>query len=409
MSEIVFKRSRELMELLALPPETTRAALMRAVAESRTLVARGRPGFDDAIDVDNVVELLPSGPVRARERPVGRLRSLQPQLLGREPRYLVQVLAVLCADDNGDNASSKKITKAMLENFFQGLTNFYAPAGIQFTFNPAQDTVELFNTMINQDFTVPASANLDAEAPPMSAAAIQASFDAHNAARSAWARDNHRGKLVIYFRAGTRIDWHQNSGKWIVSSGKVGAFSGTEHEFAAMNQMPELLLAAHELGHYFHLAHTHSGATELSASDKALYPDPDNFTAHWEGRKNLLLGKVRERIRSYVDDHNHPAEAGLEALNADGLLDTPPDSGPQLILYVHGNSCSPMPVEVTVALQSGNRAYTVSPDQDNIMSYFFRCSGAKHFSNQQIDKMRRALEQPAFAEPHILSRHHLIA
>jgi hypothetical protein len=44
---------------------------LRAVADSRTLVARGRPGSDDAIDVDNVVELLPSGPVRARERPAG--------------------------------------------------------------------------------------------------------------------------------------------------------------------------------------------------------------------------------------------------------------------------------------------------------------------------------------------------
>jgi len=274
------------------------------------------------------------------------------------------------------------------------------------TFDPTKDITLLKDTVINQDFTLPTGVNLSSPDPPISDAEKNASFNQHNTVRSTWAMDNHKGRLVIFFRYGTSVSWDQNKKKWIVGWATF-AFSGSEHQFVAMNQGTELLLLDHEMGHYFHLGHTHSGATELADADKQKYPDPDHNPADKEGRLEVLRAKVVEVIRNFVDDQNHPADTGLNALDADQLSDTPPDPGPQIFEYEFGAPCSPMGLAIEVPLKSGARTYVLDPDRDNVMSYFFRCSGNKHFSPQQIDRIRAAVENPNFP-PGTESRHHLI-
>jgi len=228
-----------------------------------------------------------------------------------------------------------------------------------------------------------------------------------NKVRSDWARENYRGSLVVFFRYGTSVKWNKTTQRWVVGPATF-AFSGSDQEFVAMNQGTELLLLAHESGHYFHLNHTQGDAVTLTDDEKAKYPDPQHVPADREGGGQLLGSKLAEAIRVYVDDQGNPPELGLNVLDADGLADTAPDPGPQIFLYEYADACATQSINVDVNLKSGTRSYTVDPDRGIIMSYFFRCPGGKRYSDQEIDIIRRSLETVTFPEG-VLSRHHLVA
>jgi hypothetical protein len=399
IGKAVFDRAKALARELDLPEDSSRAQLSSALARSRMIVASQPVGFDDGDDLEHLIGHLPVEGLRAAP-PLSGWRVVPARISTRKPLYHIRVRAVLCADSDGSKAA--KLSEAQLTQLLKDLSNLYYHAGLMFTISAV---VTVKDTMINQDFTLPAGADLKATAAPISKAEKDASCAEHNAVRNAWAKQ-HPGELVIFFRYGTAVNWKPKLGAWLVEAG--GGFSGAHHEFVAMNQGTELVLLGHELGHYFHLPHTHGDVASLTDAEKATYPNPDEIPADREGRRQLIIAKIAEGIRAYVDDQGHPAEQGLKVLDYDGFDDTPPDPGPPIFLYQYGDSCSHDALAVDVNLKAGVRSYTVDPDRHLLMSYYFRCGGQQRFSEKQIDRMRASLEKTTFPGSN-LSRHHLIA
>jgi hypothetical protein len=394
-----------------LTADATRSDLVAALAGSRIAVPSFRPTFDDTDDMHDVVRVIPPGGLRA---PYAGWRVVPTTVPSRQPHYKIRVRAVFCADTDGTNATT--VTKAHMPALLADLSTLYAAAGLTFVL---ASVATVHDTMINQDFTVPAG--LDYSTPgtqPMTTAQIDASFDEHNAARSAWAR-KYRGELVIFFRYGTRFRWSDTLARWYVGETSF-AFSGPEHEFVAMGPWgpPEAALLAHESGHHFHLGHTHNKLVTLTPAEAKQYADWQTNPAHQAAAAQVLRARLAEGIRAFVDDKGNPPDLGLNVIDADKLADTPPDPGPSIFAYEFGTSCSADSISVDVALQSGPRTYTVSASRDLIMSYFFRCPGLKRFTDAQMDILRASLETVTFTGTvttpagnvlPVLSRHHLIA
>jgi hypothetical protein len=395
----VLARGREFARSAGLPDHATRAQLISALSRRRVIVPAMPEGFDDTGDLEHALRQLPAEGLLAPAKP--GWRAVVPTLPSRQPRYTIRVRAVLCSDSTGKNAAN--ISDAALTQLVANLSNVYYTAGLTFT----HTKTVVADTTLNQDYTLPSGADMTATAKPITDEQATASFKEHNAARSNWARRNHTGELVVFFRYGTSVSWNDTAKTWELGPA-THAFSGGEHEFVAMNQGTELLLMAHEMGHYFHLPHTHSEAARLNKEEQALYPDPDNDPADHEGRRKLVREKAIEAIRKYVDDKGHPAELGLNVFDGDKLSDTAPDPSGQIFHYEFKDSCTPKSITLDVLLKTGVRPYTLDPDRDLIMSYFFRCPGGKRFSEQQIDRIRQSLETKS-AMPTGLSRNHLIA
>jgi hypothetical protein len=403
IGEAEHARIRGVARELGLPRNASRSDVSVALAHSRIAAPALPVAFDDSQDVHDLLRVPASGH-----------RVVPPRIASRTPHYTIRVRAVFCADSDGSNPC--KVTQAHLGPLLAGLSALYAPAGLSFTLS---STATLYNTMINQDFTVPSGLDYtNPDAQPMTQAQMDASFDAHNAARNAWAR-KYRGQLVIFFRYGTKFRWDDAAKKWTV--GKTSfAFSGSIHEFVAMgpDAPPEAVLLAHESGHFFHLAHTHNDKVTLTAAEKKTYADWQTDPALQAAAAKVLRDRMAQAIRAFVDDKGNPPQKGLDAFDADHLADTPQDPGPSLFTYENGDPCKAGPITVDVALTSGKRAYTVTPNVDLLMSYFFRCPGLKRFSDAQMDLLRASLEKLTFTTTvktaagnvmPVLSRHHLIA
>jgi hypothetical protein len=409
----VYARAHALVRELNLPADTTRSQLITALARSRVIAPSLPVAFDDTQDLEDVLRVIPHEELRVQ--PAVSWRAVVPTLAAREPRYTIHVRAVMCADSDGSHAAN--ISEAKIGEALKAWSQLYYRAGLTFVLS---QRVVLHDTMINQDFTVPPGLDFTNPAAPMTNDEVNKSNDKHDAARSAWAR-NYPGELVVFFRRGTKLRWSETAQTWYVDSAG-NAYSGSQHEFVAMpqNDPPEAVLLAHESGHYFHLAHTHGDFVILkTAAEKALYADWKTNLEHRQEAANLLRSRLVEAIRSYVDDQSHSPESGLDVLDYDKFADTLPDPGPPIFAYEFGDACAaPGGITVQVNLTSGPRTYNVTGAQDNIMSYFFRCSGVKRFSEMQIDRIRHSLETPVFTGSMttqggntlpILSRHHLIA
>ncbi len=406
----VYARARALARELNLPADATRSQLITALARSRVIVPSLPVAYDDTRDLEEVLRVIP--PEGLKVPPKVGWRAVPPKLPQRKPQYTIRVRAVMCADSDGSHAAN--ISEATVKNVLKALSNLYFQAGLKFVLS---ERVVLPNTEINQDFTVPPGLDMTSSTPPMTDKARDTSFDEHNAARSAWAR-NYPGELVIFFRYGTKLIWNETEKVWSVGPASF-AFSGPDLEFVAMGQgnPPETVLLAHESGHYFHLGHTHGGLVSLTDAEKALYPDWENNPAHRQASAKILRDRLAEGIRTFVDDQGHSPDSGLDVLDADGLSDTRPDPGPTIFAYEFGAPCDPGTITVQVNLTSGVRPYSITGSPDIIMSYFFRCPGMKRYTELQIDRIRYVLETPVLTGTvttpagntlPILSRHHLI-
>lgn len=124
---------------------------------------------------------------------------------------------------------------------------------------------------------------------------------------------------------------------------------------------------AHEVGHYFHLAHTHSWATD------ELYSI--GVTQGYEALKARAVAMIRDA-------------GGLSVFDGDGLQDTPPDPGPPIFQpssYDFDESTS-NPTEHcfgTMSLNVDGAIYVLSPDRGNLMSYYTGCVPQQAFSPAQ--------------------------
>ena len=405
------RRVHALARQLNLPADATRSQLITALARSRVTVPSLPVAYDDTHDLEDVLRVIPSEGLKVPPQ-VG-WRAVAPRVPQVKPEYTIRVRAVMCADSDGSHAAN--ISETTLKDVLKAWSTLYFQAGLKFVLSKRE---VLANTMINQDFTIPSGLNMTSSDPPMTAKAREKSFDEHNAARSAWAR-NHPGELVVFFRYGTKLIWNETKKVWTVGPSSF-AFSGPEHEFVGMGQgnPPEAVLLTHESGHYFHLGHTHGDLVSLTDAERAKFPDWEHNPDHRKAGEKILRDRLVEGIRNFVDDKGHSPDSGLEVLDADGLSDTRPDPGLAIFAYEFGTACGTGTITVQVNLTSGVREYTVAGSPELIMSYFFRCPGIKQFSQLQINRIRHVLKTPVLTGTvttnggttlPILSRHHLIA
>ena len=332
-----------------------------------------REGFDDTGDLEQVLRLLPAQGLLAPAKP--GWRAVMPMLPTRQPRYTIRVQRGIVLGFEWHERSERVGRRAgqAVSEFVQCVLHSGTKVHVHQD-RPGQHAYE-------PGLHAARRRRSDSSRRSPSQAHKDASFKRHNAARSAWAKKHHTGELVVYFRYGTSVRWNDQAMTWVVGPATF-AFSGGEHEFVAMNQGTELVLLAHEMGHYFHLPHTFGTIASLTDEEKAKYDDPEHDPADHDGRRKLLHAKVIEAIRGYVDDKGHPPEQGLNVFDADTFTDTAPDPGTQIFHYEFKDACGPKSITVDVPLKTGARPYTLDPDRDLIMSYFFRCPGGKRFSEQ---------------------------
>jgi hypothetical protein len=270
----------------------------------------------------------------------------------------IPIYAVRTADDDGTHAAT--VTAAKVQQLVANANPLFAPAGIQFTFDPAQDFPPITNnTLLNQDCTLLAPLP---RGETVKRATVPVCDDVPNAnARDAYAVQ-HNSHVVVFFRWGTIVNWNEGTGAWELLPATQGASSscGVRVRLTAGGGSGTFL--AHELGHYFHCAHTFG-------------PQPETLA-----EATTVLQKY---IAAYAPEPNQAARA----FDGDGLDDTPPDPGPDLFVDVYGNQCAIDGVSVPI-----NYPYLaiLNPDRTNVMSYF-NCPGTKHFSPQQIDRIRAAV------------------
>jgi hypothetical protein len=184
--------------------------------------------------------------------------------------------------------------------------------------------------------------------------------------RNRLAREHH-GKAVVYFRYGG------------------GGWSNGADDFVVMPSVwnpNDLNFLAHELGHYFHLDHTfYPGGISDGASAIQKYVE--------DIAKAQNNGQLPKEIPQEVIDR------GLEAL--DGDRSTVSDTPAELQWGMFKNNCDPNESAAKVPVTFGTEQahdYPLQPDRDNVMNYIEKnCRGTPaHFSNQQLARMRNAIE-----------------
>jgi hypothetical protein len=147
----------------------------------------------------------------------------------------IRIRAFITADDDGSHSAlvdhpdkandiwgfKSRIEVGDIAKLVGGANKAFSAAGIQFHFDPATDVEIRHETLLNRDSVPPEGVT--------------------NWARNRLAKE-HRGKLVVFFRYG-----------W-------GGWSNSTDDFVVLPSIRDaapqgLSFLAHELGHYFHLAH----------------------------------------------------------------------------------------------------------------------------------------------------------
>lgn len=273
--------------------------------------------------------------------------------------YTIPIHVIALSDDDGGRAN--QVGQGQIANHVAFANTLYAPAGIQFTFDPATDWETRNDTALNS---------------------IQ------NAGASWWTLPNavaarYPGKIVIFLRfgpdmtpVGNGFAYPPNTGQTVPPS--VGLPTDNVDFIAMPNQMLSLWpnnqgFLAHEIGHYLGLFHTQP-----------------------------TWGGDADDIQAILDVD------GLAGLDGDGLSDTPPDGAVQHFLRhtLWTNGCEGQEGYIAPSTASPTGEVVITPDRGNVMGYFW-CQPLS-FSGQQIlilrdtlrHELRRHLIEPVCSPDH---------
>ena len=296
-----------------------------------------------------------------------------PDLSWPPPHTQIRLHVIRTANDDGSEASP--MTEAHFSNRLPTINQIYAPAGIEFLFNPATDFQFIQDTLLNKTFSIDVNPN-DYPNPNMEPPTETASF---KAARRALA-DQYRGKLVIFMADEDQLWYDEDAGYWRVSTDVWSASSHNER-YVSMVQAPAANVFAHELGHYLHLVHPF-------ASDLETVQEAED--------------KITDRLALDLT-----VAEGLTALDGDYpyVTDTAADAGTAVWsdYFGAGQACAgddSTSIPLTVSLPwGGTQAYTLQPQRRLLMSYF-NC-GPFIFSPQQYLRMKDSVD--------VLNRHDLVS
>jgi hypothetical protein len=249
------------------------------------------------------------------------------------------------------------------------LNAYYAPAGIKFLFDVQFDWAPLASTSINTN------------GPTMR--------DQCNALAA-----QQPGKMLCVLRWGAKKDGSQTgNGNAYPPPGagpKPPSVNDFEQNYVALpsglsdygllNQGNGAWLA-HEFGHFLGLYHTFPGWSAES-------PVYGGLTAP-TGAEALAA------LAEYIEKNGGTADA----LDGDGLTDTPPDPNPLLWDAHKTNICAKPQFDVEIVLNGTKKTITLAPDGNNLMSYFRGCPTSyapgmskMKFSPQQIKRMQDTLK-----------------
>jgi hypothetical protein len=191
------------------------------------------------------------------------------------------------------------------------------------------------------------------------------------AARSATAL-KYPDAAVVFFRTGRRrAEWNKTKGQWQwKTSGGTSSSTAAYINLPPGNKLSTLL--AHEGGHYLHLHHTFRSR-------------PDTVT------------KASDTLTKWIKQH--PGQPFDRAFDGDrsNVSDTPGDPGIALFTAVHGkgHECEhasvTVPATLVIAGTPVSVPVTLTPDKDDVMSYWSPCVGDKHYTADQVDVIRDAL------------------
>lgn len=338
------------------------------------------PAYRDDDDDSSLPFLLdPSELKRLRIAPRSQMVKLVDlsKFMRPQPVYKVRIRAIRTANDGQTQAAT--ITPAEIKKLVDQANMVWWSSGIEFLFDPAKDFEHRNSTLLNQDCSL-ANFGQHISDPNWDPATVDK--EPNKAERTKVAKQ-YPGKLVVFFRYGTKFKWDDAIKSWKVGPA-TGGFSSSQSEYVAMTRkMPEKNLLAHEIGHYMHCPHTF-------------------------GYRPATMAEASQAIKDWVEKKKHTTQQGDEVFDGDSKMvnssltfpveDTAPDPGGGLFDAVYGEDgrCGPTTaVYVPVVFSGGYQAeYVIKPDRLNIMSYFKGCHnlGLHHLSKDQIANARDALK-----------------
>lgn len=254
--------------------------------------------------------------------------------------YRVHLHVVVTADDNAATVFPPGTDASTISKLVNDLNILFSHAEVQFNFDQSKDLDETYSTVLNNDYMVGA-------------------MERNRLA------GRYSDKITLLFRDGNyQVGSNFSSGS---------AYYVVLHKSTMLNARK----LVHELGHYFHLMHTH-------------YNEPTKE-------------QVEEEIRVYVEDEGHPIEDGLIALEVlhdndrINVADTPFDLGTKGLYKIPcGKDVN---LKFQVKFKNGKTKhpyvekweYLYIPNRSNPMSYFESCNFPHSFSLGQITVIHKGL------------------
>lgn len=285
----------------------------------------------------------------------------------------VRIHAVVTGNDGTTGSTSptfmSNFTLEKLVNLVTELNTIYSKAGITILFDPRADVTEVHNALLNED--VPFS-NGTIVVPPLSVDDLTGN---PNVVAQRELAETLKGSLVIYFR-----DFSEAKYSYVDASGNTKRdtpwhFSGSQHLYVRYSKSVESDRLAHEMGHYLHLWHTFK-------------PNPTS------------VADAAQMIKEAVESGKFSKNDGALVFDGDrgsGVLDTPPDPRGSVMAEVNGgNKCGPVGTATVQVKFSDNskKTYSLTPDRQNIMSYFLGCADTNtaRLSTDQVARANKTME-----------------
>ena len=226
-----------------------------------------------------------------------------------EPLRKIRVHVICCANDDGSELGAEaNVVAGWMPRTLEAANTIFAAggAGMEFTFDPA-DIETRNDTLLNQDFAVPAMTNMSTpKTQPPYADPIR-DLGGDNDAHRQFICGAYGGRCVFLLCRGTQFHWDDATQAWKIG-GRTGAYSSLRAEFVTFPGAWGAIAgtaAAHELGHYFDLDHTFES-------------EPKTIEA------------ACKLIADYVDVEKNSKADGLLVFDGDragGVWDTPPIPG----------------------------------------------------------------------------------